>query len=227
MSELLVRRLGGNYSSINCTSAGGRRRLLSRAVNEPSRSFTVTCYGPTGNFKKLCHLISGNCETSRRFIDIDSSSPQLSGRHLDNRQVTTCCKPRAGPGIGWDQARLATAGYYRPGPGDGCQENMSSLQTSSQYFHILALLYRLRGLNTFRPELVIYISGRGPSAIHFWCHNKWTCHVTPFSLKLHWAAKPTPGIISMHYFVANISHFIFCGWNPLTNVLCYKQHLGF
>ena len=150
-----------------------------------------------------------------------------SGRHLDNRQVTTCCKPRAGPGIGWDQARLATAGNYQPGPGDGCQENMSSLQTSSQYFHILALLYRLRGLNTFRPELVIYISGRGPSAIHFWCHNKWTCHVTPFSLKLHWAAKPRPGIISVHYFVANISHFIFCGWNPLTNVLCYKQHLGF
>ena len=139
MSELLVRRLGGNYSSINCTLAGGRRRLLSRAVNEPSRSFTVTCYGPTGNFKKLCHLISGNCETSRRFIDIDSSSPQLSGRHLDNRQVTTCCKPRAGPGIGWDQARLATAGYYRPGPGDGCQENMSSLQTSSQYFHVLSI----------------------------------------------------------------------------------------
>ena len=139
MSELLVRRLGGNYSSINCTSAGGRWRLLSRAVNEPSRSFTVTCYGPTGNFKKLCHLISGKCETSRRFIDIDSSSPQLSGRHLDNRQVTTCCKPRAGPGIGWDQARLATAGYYRPGPGDGCQENMSSLQTSSQYFHVLSI----------------------------------------------------------------------------------------
>ena len=139
MSELLVRRLGGNYSSINCTSAGGRWRLLSRAVNEPSRSFTVTCYGPTGNFKKLCHLISGNCETSRRFIDIDSSSPQLSGRHLDNRQVTTCCKPRAGPGIGWVQARLATAGYYRPGPGDGCQENMSSLQTSSQYFHVLSI----------------------------------------------------------------------------------------
>ena len=62
-----------------------------------------------------------------------------SGRHLDNRQVTTCCKPRAGPGIGWDQARLATAGYYRPGPGDGCQENMSSLQTSSQYFHVLSI----------------------------------------------------------------------------------------
>ena len=74
-----------------------------------------------------------------------------SGRHLDNRQVTTCCKPLAGPGIGWVQARLATAGYYQPGPGDGCQENMSSLQTFSQYFHILALLYRLRGLNTFRP----------------------------------------------------------------------------
>ena len=57
-SELLVRRLGlgGNYSSINCTSAGGRRGLLS------------------------------------------------SGRHLDNRQVTTCCKPRAGPGIGWVRA---------------------------------------------------------------------------------------------------------------------------
>ena len=51
-----MRRLGGNYSSINCTSAGGRRGLLS------------------------------------------------SGRHLDNRQVTTCCKPRAGPGIGWVRA---------------------------------------------------------------------------------------------------------------------------